>query len=177
MSVFGLCTDKAKVNFWRQEALPLPLAYLEDESLVATLKQSLKLAEDIASEALRPSVWATAANRLSGNADMKPDADRVRAVVDSFNPDRLYWSRLELPFRELLVALAAAGADRAKELIAWYWETLHTAAVGAYDKTIGAINQGADLKAVNAGRSLLYSQLRQIRATYHIPKWEKEDAA
>jgi CRISPR system Cascade subunit CasA len=26
LSAFGLCTDKAKVNFWRHESLPLPLA-------------------------------------------------------------------------------------------------------------------------------------------------------
>ena len=40
------------MNFWRHESLPLPLEYLDDETLVDSLKLSLALAEDIASAAL-----------------------------------------------------------------------------------------------------------------------------
>ena len=98
LSVLGLCTDKAKVNFWRHESLPLPLAYLDRAELADVLKRVTALAEAVASEALRPAAWAAAANWLTANPEMKPDTDRVRAVVDSFAPDRLYWSRPRAPF-------------------------------------------------------------------------------
>ncbi len=177
LSVFGLCTDKAKVNFWRHETLPLRLAYLDLPELVESLKRALSLAEAVASQALRPAAWAAVANWMTANPDMKPDTDRVRDVVDSFAPDRLYWSRLETPFRELLVALAADGADLSACINGWYWNTLHPAATAAFDQSIGRIDGGRDLKAVNTGRGLLYSRLKKIRNDNRIPDREKEGAA
>jgi CRISPR system Cascade subunit CasA len=177
LSVFGLCTDKAKVNFWRHETLPLPLAYLDNVQLVESLKQGLAIAEAVASEALRPAAWAAAANWLSTNPEMKPDTDRVRGVVNSFAPERLYWSRLERPFRELLVALAEEGADLGACLNRWYWEALDRAARDAFDRSIGRIDAGRDLKAVNAGRGLLFSRLKKIRNDNRISAQEKEGAA
>jgi hypothetical protein len=84
-------------------------------------------------------------------------------VVDSFAPERLYWSRLEGPFRELLVALAEEGADLDGGLSDWYWNPLHLTATAAFDRSIGRIDGGRDLKAVNAGRGLLLSRLKKIR--------------
>jgi CRISPR system Cascade subunit CasA len=169
LSVFGLCTDKAKVNFWRHETLPLPLAYLDRPELVDALKRSLAVAEAVASKALRPAAWATAANWLTSSPEMKPDTDRVRGVVESFAPERLYWSRLERPFRELLVALAAGGSDPDACVNGWYWDILHPAATDAFDQSIGRIDGGRDLKAVNAGRGLLFSRLKKVRNANHIP--------
>jgi CRISPR system Cascade subunit CasA len=163
LSLFGLCTDKAKVNFWRHDTLPLPLAYLDKPELVESLKRALSLAEAVASEALRPAAWAAVANWMAANPDMKPDTDRVRAVLDSFAPERLYWSRLETPFRELLVALAADSADLSACVNGWYRNTLHPSATNAFDQSIGRIDGGRDLKAVNAGWVLLYSRLKKIR--------------
>jgi CRISPR system Cascade subunit CasA len=177
VSVFGLCTDKAKVNFWRHEALPLPLAYLDRPELVEGLKRALSLAESAASEALRPAAWAAAANWLTANPEMKPDTDRVRAVVESFAPERLYWSHLEPPFREFLVALAADGAELDAFVNGWHWDAIHPAARDAYDRSIGRIDGGRDLKAANAGRRLLYSRLKKIRNDFRIPDWEKGGAA
>jgi CRISPR system Cascade subunit CasA len=177
LSVFGLCTDKAKVNFWRHETLPLPLAYLDHPELVEKLKQALGLAESVAGEALRPAAWAAAANWLTANSEMKPDTDRVRAVVDSFAPERLYWSRLERPFREHLVALAADGADLDACINGWYRNALHPAATDAFDQSIGRIDGGRDLKAVNVGRGLLFSRLKKIRNDNRIPDREKGGAA
>jgi CRISPR system Cascade subunit CasA len=162
VSVFGLCTDKAKVNFWRHETLPLPLAYLEKAELAEALKQALTLAESVARDALRKAVWAAAAKRLTGSADMNPDKDRVSALVDSFAPDRLYWSQLERPFRELLVSLAGEGADLPACIRRWYRDTLCPGARSAFEQSIGRIDGGRDLKAVNAGRGLLLSQLKKL---------------
>jgi CRISPR system Cascade subunit CasA len=177
LAVFGLCTDKAKVNFWRHESLPLPLPYLDRPELVESLKRALTLAECTASEALRPAAWAAASNWLSVNPEMKADTERVRNVVDSFAPERLYWSGLERPFRQLLVALAADGADLNACVTDWYWNILDRAARQAFDRSIGRIDGGRDLKAVNVGRGLLYSRLKKLRNDNHIPNREKEGGA
>ena len=176
LSAFGLCTDKAKVNFWRHESLPLPVAYLDNVQLVESLKQALALAEAVASEALRKAAWATAANWLTASPEMNPDTDRVRAVVDSFAPERQYWSRLERPLCELLIALAADGADLAARIHGWYWNTLYPAVTNAFEQSIGRIDGGRDLRALNAGRTLLFSRLKRIRHDNHIPNREKEGA-
>jgi len=177
LDVAGMSADRAKIFFWRHESLPLPLVYLDRPELVGSLKRALTLAESVASEALRLAAWAAAVNWLTANAEMKPDTDRVRAVVDSFAPERLYWSRLERPFRELLVVLAADGADLAACVVNWYWDILHPAAKNAFDQSIGRIDGGRDLKAVNAGLGLLYSRLKKIRDDNRIPNQEKEGAA
>jgi CRISPR system Cascade subunit CasA len=177
LSVFGLCTDKAKVNFWRHETLPLPLAYLDRPELVEALRRALALAESVAKDALRPAAWATAANWLTANPETRPDTDRVRSVVESFAPERLYWSRLERPFRELLVALAAEESDLAGCVSDWFWDPLDHTAKESFDHTIGRIDGGRDLKAVNAGRGLLLSRLKKIRTDPANAIREKEGAA
>jgi CRISPR system Cascade subunit CasA len=163
--------------FWRHETLPLPLAYLDNVQLVESLKWVLALAEVVADEALHKAAWAAAANWLTPNAEMKPDKDRVRDVINSFAPERLYWSRLERPFRELLVRLADEGADPTACVNGWYWDTLHRAARNAFEESIGRIDGGRDLKAVNAGRGLLFSRLKKIRKDNRIPNPEREGAA
>ncbi len=177
LSVLGLCTDKAKVNFWRHETIPLPLAYLERAELVEILKQALTIAEAVAVEALRPAAWAAVSSWMTPNPEMKPDKDRVRAVLDSFAPERLYWSRLEQPFRKLLGVLAADNADLGACLVGWYWDTLYITARNAFDQSIGRIDGGRDLKAVNAGRRVLFGRLKTIRTDKHIPERQKEGVA
>jgi CRISPR system Cascade subunit CasA len=177
LSVLGLCTDKAKVNFWRHESLPLPLAFLDRPELVEALKQALTLAESVASEALRRAAWVAAANWLTTNPEGKPDTGRVSAVVESFAPERLYWSQLERPFRELLVALGGDGADLTTCIGRWHWGSLYVTAHNAFDQSIGRIDGGRDLKSVNAGRGVLQFRLNQIRTSNHVPNRERGGAA
>ncbi|MDB5311576.1 MAG: CRISPR-associated protein Cse1 family [Gemmataceae bacterium] len=179
VSVFGLCTDKAKVNFWRQESLPLPLEYLEDVDLVGSLKTVLRLAEEVASEALRKAVWVTAANRLTGDSGMNPDTDRVRALVNSFAPERLYWSRLELPYRKLIVDLANAKSseNRTALIRGWFLDILLPAALDAFDGSIGRTDSARDLRAVTVGRGLLHGQLKKVQKDNRIPNLEKQEGA
>jgi CRISPR system Cascade subunit CasA len=177
VSVSGLCTNSkqaADVLFWRHDTLPLPLAFLDEADtqgvLIEYLKQALKFAESVNSDALRKAVWATASGRLAGDSGMNPDTDRVRALVDSFAPERFYWSRLERPYRELLVDIAVA-ADRPARIRAWFVDTLRPAAIEAFDNTIGRIDSGRDLKAVTAGRGVLHALLKKIEpdSAYTVP--------
>ncbi|MBM3983365.1 MAG: type I-E CRISPR-associated protein Cse1/CasA [Planctomycetes bacterium] len=178
LSVFGLCTDKAKVNFWRHESLPLPLKYLNDAELIGRLKLALKLAEEVGADALRKAAWVTAAARLTGTPGMSPDTDRVRDLVDSFATERLYWSRLELHYRALLVALAEAdAAGRSALVIDWYHNTLYRTALHAFDESIGRIDAGRDLKAVTAGGGALRRLLKRVQRTNTIPDREQKEGA
>jgi CRISPR system Cascade subunit CasA len=162
MSVFGLCTDKAKVNFWRHESLPLPLSYLDNPLLVESLKQALRLAERVAREALRAAVWAAAVTRLTAAPDQSPDSKRVGQLTDSLASDRLYWSRMELPFRDFLVDLARDLQQRDAQVAAWYSEVLRKSAINAFADSVGRLDGGRDLKAVNAGERVLYGRLKEI---------------
>jgi hypothetical protein len=117
------------------------------------------------------------ASWLAPNAEINRDKDRISAVVDSFTPDGLYWSRLERPFRDLLIAMAADGADVTTCFCGWYWQTLDRAAKNAFDQSIGRIDAGRDLKAVNAGRRQLLSLLSKIRIDNRIQYREKEGVA
>jgi hypothetical protein len=174
MSVFGLSTDKAKVNFWRHESLPLPLPYLDQPALVDCLKQALVLAERVAREVLRSAVWAAMVSRLTATSDQSPDSKRVAQVVDSLGSERCYWSRLEVPFRDFLVLLAQNLDEREKRLAEWYSEKLHRFVIRAFTETVGRLDGGRDLKAVNAGERVLYGRLKEIEKS--IPALRTGDA-
>ena len=176
LAVLGLCTDKAKINFWRHESLPLPLAYLDDNHLAGRVKHALRLA-DVAADALRKAAWLAAGVRLTGDSGMKPDTDRVRNLVDSFAPDRLYWSGLERPYRKLLVDLGASGADQLAVVREWFLDTLRTAARRAFTESIGRIEDGRSWKAAAVGEKSLARSLRKIQRDEKFPDPETKEGA
>ena len=177
LAVFGLCTDKAKVNFWRHESLPLPLAYLDKPELVESLKLALKLAEQVGSEALRKAAWVTVVARLTGDAGGNPDKGRVAALVESFAPERLYWSRLERPYRKLLVELADPAADRAALVADWFFDALCRAAWRAFDGSLGRIEAGRNYKAAAVGERVLGRLLKKVQRAERIPDRETKEGA
>lgn len=177
VSLIGLCTDKAKVLFWRHEMLPLPLEYLDDPQAVVHLQKALNVAEEVSKIALRPAAWAVASNRLTASAESCPDKGRVSQLVDSLAPERHYWSRLELPFREFMVRLAEVAEESRNTVVdEWYWETVRKVALQAFERCVEVIDTGRDLKAINAGRGVLYSRLKQIQSENHISAREKQKA-
>ncbi|HZQ38330.1 MAG TPA: type I-E CRISPR-associated protein Cse1/CasA, partial [Dehalococcoidia bacterium] len=106
LDVLGMCTEpgKAIVHYWRQERLPMPLAYLDDRALQQALAQALEFAEGGAS-ALR---WAV---NMLARLILAPDGDRgdekaIRALADSMGADVRYWRTLDLAFDGFLPRLA-----------------------------------------------------------------------
>jgi len=101
VDVLGLSNNKAKPLFWRHERLPLPLSYLKDEKLVDELKKALSLAEDVAIslQNILKKKMAKELGLIKGG-DRKSEND-----ILSNKAKRIYWSRLEVPFKELLVNL------------------------------------------------------------------------
>jgi CRISPR system Cascade subunit CasA len=104
LSAFGLCSNRAKIDFWRHETLPLPLSYLSDQELVSSLRQSLSLAED-AGKALRGSIRYLAKLALAPDENREPVREDIDSLCDELSPGRLFWTKLEIPFKQLVVDL------------------------------------------------------------------------
>jgi CRISPR system Cascade subunit CasA len=169
-AVFGLCSDQAKVSFWRYDRMPLPLPLLNDVVLVEALQQGLKLTEDVA-YTLRSAIEQLAQQVLSPG-DQRPDPNRVRELVKCLAPERPYWSRLELPFRRFVVALAESGGDTSPVVADWVTRELPTEARAAFERTVVSFDTTARwLRAVTKARQQFTRKMaivtKQFREVVH----------
>jgi len=160
LSAIGLCTDKAKVNFWRHESFPLPPAYLTDPDLVKSLQAALDLAEEVGS-AVRLGARSTA-ELLLAPGGRSPDSKQLWATVDAIGADALYWSRLEEPFRRFLVRLPGVPAHQKQEIDTWFHE-IRKIARDVFAQTAGQFDRtGRALHALVAGDERLGKALGRI---------------
>lgn len=175
LQVAGLCSDRAKVLFWRCEALPVPLSYLNDETLLASLQKAIEAAED-ASSCLGKAVsrLAELASQLQG--PQKADKDRVRQFTQALGGDRRFWSALERPFRRFLLELPGNMHHQLDCLNQWVGLVCRTAQQ-VFDQIVNGLDasprilqavycQGGAQHTLNAG-------LKQI----HDGRKEEADAA
>jgi CRISPR system Cascade subunit CasA len=154
LSAYGLCSERADIDFWRHEILPLPLEYLSNQELVSALKSALTLAEE-AGKRLRESTW--------------------RLVCDELSPGRLYWSRLETPFKRLLEDLPndestdEYGSTVYGEHCLPEWaETIRRAALEAFNVASAAIGESARaLKARARAESVFRERLNDGLRPYY----------
>jgi hypothetical protein len=176
LSAIGLCTDKAKVHFWRQETLPLPPAYLTDVDLVDSLKNAIGLAEDVGKEVRNAA--ATVARLILDPVRETPDKDRLWATVDSLAADQVYWSRLEAPFRLFVKELPGDVAHQKQEIDRWYRDVLRSTARDAFDETAGQLDHSArSLHGLVAGHRQLVRALGAIAKRYTIAPPAKPGAS
>jgi CRISPR system Cascade subunit CasA len=171
LAAIGLCTDKAKVHFWRHERMPLPVRYLHDIDLVKNLEVALSEADQV-EYVLRDGVRRFAADALAPTGG-NPDRDRVGAFVDSLAPERLYWSRLEVPFLAFFRQLAEQAGDPERQWAAvcrWAREDLRKQAVAAFEQTAGRLDQSPRLlrAGARAGRDF------RGRLAARINRYEEE---
>jgi len=151
----GMANNQARVDFFRTERMPLPLAYLQNEALAAQLDQALRLAEDV-----RRQLWGAAHKMatfvLCPAADAEgahlPDRKDVDALTQGWFIERRYWAQLEVPFMRLLQALPGAG-DQA---LADWSEALRRAARDPFVHVAEGLAYDAHkLKAAVRGREQL----------------------
>lgn len=158
----GMASDQARVFFFRDERLPLPLAYLDSPDLVARLQEATDRAEAAARQ-----LWS--ACRTLATFMMKPGADAPGARLPAredldrlthyWAPERHYWAALELPFRRLLVDLPAAPAAATA---VWH-EVTRRVAWQALEETITlAGDDGWALKAAVHARGQLAAGLNRV---------------
>lgn len=163
-AVIGAVIDNAKVKMWRHDHLPLPAAYLADRNVALDLKTALALAEAVG-DALRWAVKVAVTARLAPLKGQKPDPERVTAMINSLAAERLYWSRLEAPFRAFLRDLPGEQAHRVGQLRKWFADTLRPMARDAYNATAGDLDRSArTLRAGAEGRRQLEKRLGKIGA-------------
>jgi hypothetical protein len=124
----GMANDQAKVEFYRVEHLPLPLAYLRNQQLVNVLRDDvLGLAESVARQlwgsarTMATYVLAPDADNEAAHQPMRDDLDRVMAP---WGVERRYWGRLEAPFR---LALEDLPGNREETLTTWQQTLRRTA--------------------------------------------------
>jgi CRISPR system Cascade subunit CasA len=151
-AAFGLATDEGKaasVTLWRQERLPLPLAYLEDLDLLGDLGLALAYAEDVGQD-VRGSAWTFAKLLLTPEGASSPlRREVIEPISRSLAPERRYWPVLESPFLNLMKTLPDLDAGaRDAELLRWRKE-VRTAALEALEDTVRDLNASTrELKAV-----------------------------
>ena len=138
---YGLAADKAKLLFWQKENFDLPLAYLNDKTLLELLKTALEFSQEIGDK-LRDGV--------------KKLADLLQTNTANFQAMPIYWSTLELKFQRLLSDLPNKREAAMRE---WFGEVLATAD-NAFEQTANSLSgSAAELKAMVEARRL-YGGLR-----------------
>lgn len=143
----GMANDQARVDFYRSERFPLPLRYLQEPALVERLTEALAMAEE-AGRQLWGAARSLATYLLSPDADApdarKPLREDLDQVMAPWGVERLYWSRLETPFRRVLETLPD---DRETALAEWRQILIRTAR-DAFEAAADAV--GVDARALKA---------------------------
>ncbi len=163
----------AKIFFYREEHLPLPLAYLDTdrkEPLVELLSEAMEWANKIRS-GLWGSVNTLAKFLISPNCDLphshQPDQKDLNNLTSHWAVERHYWSALELPFFELLEDLPN---EPKLALDAWK-EALRGAAWTALERIVEqAGDSPSALKASVRARAILGGALKDL-----FPEPRKEE--
>lgn len=159
----GMANDQAKVEFYRTEHLPLPLAYLRDQQLVNSLRDDvLGVAENVARQlwgAARTMATFVLAPQADSEAARQPDPRDLDRVMGPWGVERRYWSRLEVPFRLVLEGLPG---DREGTLTTWQ-QTLRRLAWDVFNSVAEDVETDARaLKAVVNGRDQLAAGLTKV---------------
>lgn len=151
----GLCNSNARLDFFRQERMPLPLAYFdkseEHEPLEEQLRLALEWAEGVA-DALRYAGRDMARWIVSPADKNRAHRDGVNAVYARLDVEQHYWPRLELSFQHLLRDLPA-GPITAMDT----WKaTLQSTARRAYERAATSVDDPLrGLKAATLARGVL----------------------
>lgn len=147
-AIFGLINDQASVSQWFQERLPLPLELLRDEELLNKFETAINFAEGIG-ECLRQSLNKLAYELLPNIAG-RDRGEKSREIAKNFLGLSVFWSRLEVAFKNFIVNL-----PRKKDEVVYEWfQFVELTAVQSLDETAkslsgSATEQEAIVKAKN----------------------------
>jgi len=147
-------SGRNKVYFFQSELMPLPLELFTDEqheTLLEFLRQSLKQAEEVA----RLLYFATkelAMWLVSPEDKNQAHGDDYRPIITRLNPERRYWARLEIPFRQFIQDLPA---EPKTAQMAWQEMVIKTARTAFEQATASIDDPTRGLKAVVLARRSL----------------------
>lgn len=193
---FGLCVRRASPLFWRHERLPLPVVYLSNQKLCDELGEALKFVEIIAKLLWRsvdrmavihflPDLrfefanWFNSYLPILKKREAEERFDKYRKskehkkkfgdiddLTKSLAPELRYWSRLETPFRRLLLALAEDLSKWKDERENWADELEKTALLAFGEVAFSLGNSPRSLRSVSIARSWLEAELRIRKKKY-----------
>jgi hypothetical protein len=160
----GMANDQAKVEFFNEEHMPVPLAYLEKDELVEQLAAATQKAEDTRFSLKVASQWM-ALLIVSPKSDGKKwrEIDKIsknqaEALAIHWNVERYFWQQLEVPFLDLLESLP----NHPEALASWY-ETVRRAAWDALEQEASLAGLHAiALKAAVRARGMLGYSLKEL---------------
>jgi len=154
LTVSGLTTDPklaAKIDLWRREEIGLPLAVVEDPSLVAAVNRLMTVASRVEKHLRRTSealIWALTERGhqaeairyvwtgSTGSVRMPPT---VAPVARGLGLTLRYWAAMEGPFREALWRLPEDGPEAVER--AWL-EALRRNVRAAMDAVLESLRAG-----------------------------------
>jgi len=158
----GMAKDRAKLEFFRAETLPLPLKYLQDNQFVVNLIEQLHIATETSGK-LYGALTTLARFILSPNADQsggrEPDPKDITNLRTTWDAEGFFWSGLERPFHELLITLP----DTPEEARAAWREALERRVRQAFDRAVqGVSNSPRAYKAIAQAETQLDKGLKEI---------------
>lgn len=102
----GLVNNKAKIDLWRMDRLPLPVAVLNEGARRLRVRDAVAVAKDVR-DALNRAGTTFAIEALT-LGERSPDPNDVTRERASLKLDERYWSRLDAPFQRFMIDLAGA---------------------------------------------------------------------
>jgi len=180
LSIVGLATETGKaanILLWRHERLPLPLKYLEDENLVAALKQALDTAENIGNE-LRHSIWYLAKLLVAPETEKlnQQQKEDVQKLANHLSPSRPYWAELGISFPQLVTELAEDSTGDGQSIrygdktLPWWANRVGHAAEDAFRSVTDSLDRSARmLKATSQADIAFRTGLNHV-----LHKYEKQ---
>lgn len=160
LTAIGLCSNQAKMIFWRHERQPLPLRYLADPALLDHLGQCLAVAEQVASD-LQAALWRLAEEMLAPG-DRTADKEAVRSAMEAFGTLGDYWSTLEPDFHRLVGDLADRPTEGETISLGWVSGVCRVAR-RLLDGTVNGLQpSGRVLRAANSAQRVLGSRLHKF---------------
>jgi len=178
VSLLGMSLDKAKVNFWRHERVPLSAWHMGDRDCAGAAASAMDLAQR-ACDALRQSDRQVARDLLaapsSSGGALNPSKEDVTALSSTFGTERQYWPEIEGAFWRFLEALRvsrdASEDERAQardQAIGQWALSVTQAAHSAFGGTVRAMNRTANtLRACARGEGVLRRGLRKIMKPFN----------
>ncbi|MDL1901996.1 type I-E CRISPR-associated protein Cse1/CasA [Anaerolineae bacterium CFX9] len=107
LQAVGMSSNQAKINFYRQEELPLPPELL-DGSHQLVVAEAINNA-DVTAEKLRSAVNILADNVLMRGGSGKPDSSNRTNLTKQWDSLSLYWAELEPHFWTFVTGLVAGN--------------------------------------------------------------------
>lgn len=168
--VYGcaLTGGREPIVFWRQERLPLPLAYLDDDDLYLRLTRALQLAESVgrtlegAGRRFAELVFVPDAQYAPKKVDpriagKRQDIDKLLATLAL---GQQYWASLETPFAAFVVAQALGNENAFRE----WGEVVIQAAQEDFRAVMANLDSSTRILRANVGAERLFnSRLKRNR--------------